>query len=282
MVTGANSGIGKITAMELAKQKAKVVMLCRNKEKAEKARQEIYKVSGNTDIHLLLCDLSSQQQIHDTVDEFRRRFNALDVLINNAGIIAGNERQETVDGFELTFAVNHLAPFTLSLLLLDLLRHSEAGRIITVSSEAHRFARFDMEDLQLRHHPYSGLNAYCISKLCNIWFTRQLAALTSRSRLSVNCLHPGFVSSNFGNSASPAFRALLTLSQPFSISNEKGATTTLYLAGREAPSQVSGEYFKNKKVKKPSKAALNDAYAEELWEKSAALTHLELHKVSLA
>lgn len=282
MVTGANSGIGKITAMELAKQKAKVVMLCRNEEKAENARQEIYKVSGNTDIHLLLCDLSSQQQIHESVEEFRRRFNALDVLINNAGIIAGNERQETVEGFELTFAVNHLAPFTLSLLLLDLLRHSEAGRIITVSSEAHRFARFDMEDLQLRHHPYNGLNAYCISKLCNIWFTRQLAALTSRSRLAVNCLHPGFISSNFGNSASPAFRALLTLSQPFAISNEKGAATTLYLAGREAPAQVSGKYFKNKKIKKPSKAALNDTFAEELWEKSASLTHLELHKVSLA
>ncbi|WP_017731689.1 SDR family oxidoreductase [Nafulsella turpanensis] len=282
LVTGANSGIGKITAIELAKQKARVVMLCRNEEKAEKARQEIYKVSGNTDIHIILCDLSSQQQIHDAADEYRRRFTSLDILINNAGIIAGNERLETADGFELTFAVNHLAPFTLTLLLLDLLRHSEAGRIITVSSEAHRFARFDMEDLQLKHHPYSGLNAYCISKLCNIWFTRQLAALTSRSKLSVNCLHPGFVASNFGNSASAAFKALLILSQPFAISNEKGAATTLYLAGSEAPEHISGHYFKDKKIKKPSKAALNDAYAEELWEKSAALTRLELHKVSLS
>lgn len=281
LVTGANSGIGKITAMELAKRKARVVMLCRNLRKAEEAREEIFRQSGNKNVHILLCDLSSQKQIHQAAETFENIYRSLDILVNNAGILPGNKREETEEGIEKTFAVNHLAPYSLSLLLLGLLRKSSAGRIITVSSEAHRFARFDINDLQLRHHPFNGFNAYAISKLCNIWFTRRMAALTSGSNLSVNCLHPGFVSSNFGKGSSPLYKAAIALSSPFSISSKKGAQTPVFLATSEEGLLLSGQYFKNKKVKKPSKAALNDAYARAMWEQSAALTQLDIHKVTL-
>lgn len=281
LVTGANSGIGKITAIELAKQKARVIMLCRNLLKAEEAREDIFRQSGNMNVHILLCDLSSQRQIQEAAETFEKTYRSLDVLINNAGVILGNKRQETEDGIEKTFAVNHLAPYSLSLLLLELLRKSPAGRIITVSSEAHRYARFHMDDLQLRRHSFNGLNAYAISKLCNIWFTRRLAQLTSGSNLLVNCLHPGFVGSNFGQGASPLFKTLLKLSSPFAKSNLKGAETSVYLATSSEVQNISGKYFKEKKVKKPSQAALNDAFAQELWQQSADLTHLDLHKVTL-
>ena len=281
LVTGANSGIGKITAIELAKRKARVIMLCRNLLKAEEAREDIFRQSGNMNVHILLCDLSSQRQIQKAAEDVEKKYRSLDVLINNAGIISDNKRQETVDGIEKTFAVNHLAPYSLSLLLLDLLRKSPEGRIITVSSEAHRFARFHMDDLQLKNHSYNGLNAYAISKLCNIWFTRRLAQLTSGSNLMVNCLDPGFVGSNFGNGASPVFKTLLKLSSPFAVSNLKGAETSVYLATSEEVRTTSGKYFKNKKEKKPSQAALNDAFAQQLWEQSARLTQLDLHKVTL-
>lgn len=281
LITGANSGIGKITARELAKQQAIVVMLVRNMEKGQKAREEIYKVSGNKNVHLLLCDLSSQQQVHEAAEQFQQQFQKLDILINNAGVILGNKRQESEDGVEMTFAINHLGHYSLSLLLLDLLKQSPTGRIITVSSESHRRAHFHINDLQLKEHPYNGYNAYCISKLCNIWFTRHLATLTKNSNLSVNCLHPGFVSSNFGKNTSLLFKFFIKALSPFSISPEKGAETNLYLAKEDKVQGVSGHYFLNKKIKKPSRAALNDHYAAELWKQSAELSNLDIHKVTL-
>lgn len=282
LVTGANSGIGKATAMELAKQQARVVMLCRNKEKAWRARKEINKASGNKNIHILLCDLSSLEQIHAAADQFQQQFEGLDILINNAGILLGNNRQETIDGFEKTFAVNHLAPYTLSLLLLDMLKKSSAGRIITVSSEMHRYARYDINDLQLKHHSYNGLNAYSISKLCNIWFTRHLSHLVSGGNLTANCLHPGMVNSNFGKGSGPFFKFFIKLASPFSASPKKGARTPVYLATSPEVQNVSGKYFVNKKRKLPSKDALNDHCAQRLWEQSASLTQLDIYKVTLS
>jgi NAD(P)-dependent dehydrogenase (short-subunit alcohol dehydrogenase family) len=281
LITGASSGIGKFTAMELAKREARVIMLCRNLQRAEEAREDIFRQSGNQNVHIMLCDLSSQKQIRKAAETFEHTFRSLDILVNNAGILLDNKREDTEDGIEKTFAVNHLAPFSLSLLLLELLRKSSAGRIITVSSEAHHFARFHMDDLQLKNHSFNGLNAYAISKLCNIWFTRHLAWLTSGSDLMVNCLHPGFVASNFGRTSSPVFKAAIALSSPFAISSMKGADTPVYLATSAEVLSISGQYFKNRKVKKPSQAALNDEYARTLWEQSAALTDLNLHKVSL-
>lgn len=282
LITGANSGIGKVTARELAKQQARLVMLVRNKEKGEEAREEIFKISGNKNVHLLLCDLSSQQQVHEAAEQFQQRFQKLDILINNAGVILGNKRKESEDGIEMTFAINHLGHYSLTLLLLDLLKQSPTGRVISVSSESHRRAHFHIHDLQLKEHPYNGYNAYCISKLCNIWFTRQLAALTKNSNLSVNCLHPGFVSSNFGKNTSPLFKFFIKALSPFSTSPEKGAETSLYLAQEDAIQNVSGHYFKNKKIAKPSRAALNDQYAVELRKQSAELSKLDIHKVTLS
>lgn len=253
LITGANSGIGKVTAMELARQKAQVVMLCRNRRKAENARKEIFKISGNEDVHILECDLSSQEQIHAAAEQFRDRFEQLDVLINNAGILAGNDRQITPEGFEKTFAVNHLAPYTLSLLLLDLIKESSSGRILTVSSEAHRFARFDPETLHPEPRFFSGLNDYAFSKLCNIWFTRQLARLTEAGSLTVNCLHPGFVASGFGKNSSPLYSAVLNLSSPFAVNSLKGAKGTLYLAGSPEVKNISGKYFKKQSKSFPPK-----------------------------
>lgn len=279
LITGANSGIGKVTALELAKQQARVVMLCRNKQKAEDAHREIVQESGNKDVHILLCDLASQKDIREAAEKFKQKFTSLDILINNAGVILGKERQLTPDGFEKTFATNHLGPFSLSLLLLAPLMQSSEGRIINVSSEAHRYARFDMGDLQLKHRPYNGLKAYSISKLCNIWFTRQLAQYCRHTNLMVNCLHPGFVASNFGRRSSLLSKVFIKLSRPFAVSPEKGAETSLYLAVNDDIRHITGAYFKNKKPVAPSKDALNDHYARELWQQSKALTGLELNKL---
>lgn len=282
LITGASSGIGKITAMELARQRARVVMLCRNPEKAEQAREEIFRITGNEEVHILICDLSVQDQIHAAAEHFRQRFDQLDILINNAGIITGRELQLTEDGFELTFAVNHLAHYTLTLLLLDLLKISNSGRIINVSSEAHRFARFDSQDLEPDNRLFPGANNYAFSKLCNIWFTRQLSKLMAGSSLTVNSLHPGFVASGFGKNSTAFYRAVLKFSSPFAVNSIKGAKGSLYLATSPDVKNISGKYFKKNKRKLPSKDALDDHLALQLWEKSAALTNLDIHKVVLS
>jgi NAD(P)-dependent dehydrogenase (short-subunit alcohol dehydrogenase family) len=279
LVTGANSGIGKYTALELAKQQARVIMLCRNFQKAKIAHTEILKISGNPDVHILLCDLSSQEQVRQAAAKFRQEFSSLDILINNAGIIMGNKRKETEDGIEKTFAVNHLSHFMLTLLLFDLIKQSHDGRIITVSSESHRNTFYDIEDLQLKHHLYFGYRAYGISKLCNIWFTRQLAQRCAGSNIMINCLHPGFVASDFGKSSSPIAKAIIKILQPFAISPRKGAETSLYLATNDEVRHSSGLYFKDKKPVKPSKKALNDEPALQLWKQSEALTGLSAEKL---
>ncbi|GAG77020.1 unnamed protein product, partial [marine sediment metagenome] len=147
IVTGANSGIGKATAMGLAKMDATVVMLCRNKERGEEAQKEIIDLTGNTNVDLMLCDLASQKEIHSFVSEFKSKYQNLHVLINNAGIMT-SKRNQSVDGYEMNFAVNHLAPFLLTNLLLDILKNSAPSRIINVGSAAHRFGKMDFDDLQ--------------------------------------------------------------------------------------------------------------------------------------
>lgn len=279
LITGANSGIGKVTSLELAKQQARIVMLCRNKQKAEAARQEIILATNNRDIHIIICDLSSQQQVKEAAETFRQQFKTLDILINNAGIILGEERQETEDGIEKTFATNHLGHFMLTLLLIDLIKQSQEGRIITVASEAHRYAFYDIHDLQLKQHFYVGYNAYGISKLCNIWFTHRLAKLCAGSKLMINCLHPGFVASNFGKSSSTLSQVSIKLLQPFAISPKQGAATSLYLATNGPVRHSTGLYFKKKKPIKPSKKALNEAHALLLWKQSEELTGLDTEKL---
>jgi len=272
LITGANSGIGKVAATHLAEMNAQVVMLCRNRERAEEARNEIIHQTGNTNIFILLADLSDQKQIFGVAREFCRMFEHLDILINNAGII-DHGRTLTPDGLERTFAVNHLGAFLLTNLLREPLENATSARIITVSSEAHKFADLDIDDLQLERG-YYPLKAYANSKLCNVLFTKALDKRLRRtaSNITANCLHPGAVATTFGDKGSIWFRLIWLLSKPFLISPEDGAKTILHLATDESVANVSGEYFKISNV---SNSASNEHLAEELWERSAELTSLK-------
>jgi NAD(P)-dependent dehydrogenase (short-subunit alcohol dehydrogenase family) len=198
LVTGANSGIGKATVMGLARQGATVIMVSRNAAKGEAARDELRAKSGNSAIDLLLADLSSQQSIRQLAENFKQRYTQLHVLINNAGGYY-MKRQESPDGLEMTLAVNYLAPFLLTNLLLDTLKASAPARIINVSSTAQASNFIDMDDLQATKH-YSGGRAYGQSKLAEVLFTYELARRLQGTGVTANCLHPGFVASNFGQS----------------------------------------------------------------------------------
>ncbi|MEM9831072.1 MAG: SDR family oxidoreductase [Bacteroidota bacterium] len=274
VITGANSGIGKVTAEKLAKQGTRVVMLCRNEEKAERAKEDILRVCGHNRVDIVLADLASAGQIRAAAEHINEDYPKIDLLINNAGLMTDNKRNTTEDGFEMTFGVNHLAPFLLTQLLLDKVIASERGNIINVSSEAHRFASFDLTDLQYERRKYNGLKAYCSSKLANILFTRELSRRLP-THVVTNALHPGAVASNFGSGVSSFFGIIFKLAKPFMISAEEGAETSIYLATSDEGWTVSGKYFKEKKAVKPNKDASNDYNAHRLWEISEELLQIE-------
>ena len=235
MITGANSGIGKTTAKGLARLGATVVLVCRNKEKGNKALEEIKSETGNDKIDLLIADLSSQKSIRDLASNFKTKYAKLDVLINNAGVYR-NKRTLTEDGIETTFAVNHLAPFLLSNLLLDELKASPSSRIIIVASGLERQGKINFDDLQCENG-YSGFGAYNQSKLANVLFTYELARRLEGTGITVNCLQPGFVRTNLIRE-----RRLVTfLLKPLQITPEKGAETSIYLASSAEVEGVSGK-----------------------------------------
>lgn len=272
-VTGANSGIGLETARELARRGHEVILICRSRERGEQARKELVKDTGNAAIHLELCDLSLMKDIHRFGPEFAERYPRLDVLINNAGTIF-NERQETEEGLERTFALNHIGYFLLTHYLLPCLEQAPEARIVNVSSEAHRMAKIPMDDLQYEKG-FQKWRAYGDSKLYNILFTRALARKVKAKGITVNALHPGVVNSNFGKQLSGFLKFLLPLFRPFMISSEKGAATSIYLADAAGVKGITGEYFAKKRSKKTSKAAYDKELAEQLWEKSLAITGIE-------
>lgn len=276
LVTGANSGIGKVTARELAKRGARIIMLCRNEEKAEKAKEDILKVCGHKRVDIVLADLSSLADVRQAAAQINAAYPKIDILNNNAGLIMGNKRKTTRDGFEMTFGVNHLAPFLLTYLLLDKVMESSHGRIINVSSEAHRIARLDFNNLQYEKG-YSGLKAYALSKLCNILFTHELSKRLQGTHVVTNALHPGGVASNFGTGVNGFFSLILKLSRPFMDSAEEGAETSIYLATSKEGAHASGLYFKNKKPIKPSKTAMSDFNAQRLWEASEKLLDIQFN-----
>src|SRR6266571_796457 len=195
MVTGANSGIGKATALALAQMGATVVMVCRDRARGEEARSEITTKSRKNAVDLLQADLSSQQSIRQLVEHFKHRYTQLHVLINNAGA-AFTGRRETVDGLEMTFAVNYLAPFLLTNLLLDVLKASAPARIVNVSSNSHEAGYIQMDDLQAEH--YRSMRVYGQAKLAVVLFTYELARRLQGTGVTDNCLHPGFVATHFG------------------------------------------------------------------------------------
>ncbi len=273
LITGANSGIGKATALGLARMGAMVVMVCRDRTRGEKAQREIKMASGNHAVDLLLADLSSQQSIRQLADTFRQRYTHLHVLINNAG--AGfTERRESIDGVEMTFAVNYLAPFLLTNLLLDALKSSAPARIINVDSDNHRFVPLDMHDLQLKHR-YGFLRAYSRSKLALLLFTYELARRLHGTSITVNALEPGPTATTFGQKdAGPVARTLLRLLSSRFGSPEKGAQTPLYLASSPEVETITGKYFVKSLPRRSSTLSYDESLQRQLWEESAKLVNL--------
>jgi len=264
MITGANAGIGKIAALELARQGATIVMVCRSRERGEAAQREIKQASGNNQVDLLIADLSVQADIHQLASEFKQKYERLDVLVNNAGAIF-DQRQETADGLELTFALNHMGYFLLTNLLLDVLKASAPARIINVSSDAHRRGSINFDDLQ-HEKSYSGFPVYSESKLANVLFTYELARRLEGSGVTANALHPGFVNTNFGSTMSsiPAF-FIGIISRLFAMSPEQGAETIIHLASSPEVEGITGKYFVEKKATRSASESYDEVVAKRLW-----------------
>ncbi len=273
VVTGANSGIGRATAERLAQTGNKVILVCRNPQKGKKAIIEIGKATKNNKLELFLCDLSSHQSIREFATKFRNQYGAIDVLVNNAGGIFG-ERILTEEGREYTFALNHLGYFLMTHYLLDLLKQPDQARIVNVASDAHRATKMDFDNLE-GEKKYKQMTAYALSKMCNILFTRELAVRLQGTNIITNCLHPGVVATNFGNSGGGFLKNLLPMARKLMINSDKGADTSVFLALAPEVEKISGEYFAKMKVKKSTKDAANMDYAKRLWARSLQLTGIE-------
>ena len=274
LITGGTSGIGKAAATALAGMGATVVITGRNEERGKRALQEIREESGNDGVELILADLTVQDEVRRLAEELRERHNQLEVLVNNAGLVL-SERTETPDGIETQLAINHLAPFLLTNLLLDLLKESAPSRIVTVSSDAHRWARIDLDDLQSRKR-YRGMQVYGKTKLANIMFTYELAERLEGTGVTANCMHPGGVNTNFGNNQGGPMNLLFRLFKPFMRSSEQGADTLIYLASSPEVEGMTGKYLADRKVKAASDAAYDETTRKRLWEASEELTGLKV------
>jgi retinol dehydrogenase-14 len=272
LITGATSGIGKATAMGLANMGASVAMVGRDRDRGEAVMAEIKEGSGNGSVDLMLADVSSQEEIRRLADEFKEAYPRLDVLINNAGVFL-SKRITTVDGMETTFAVNHLAYFLLTNLLLDLLKASAPSRIVNVSSGAQSNGTIDFDDLQ-GEKGYKGTKAYSQSKLANVLFTYELARRLEGTGVTANCLHPGAVKTNFGSGSSGVFGFMVRALRPLMISPEKGAETSIYLASSPEVEGLSGRYFVKKAEARSSDVSYDERIARRLWDVSAELTNL--------
>ncbi|MDX2052597.1 MAG: SDR family oxidoreductase [Polyangiaceae bacterium] len=266
LITGGNAGIGRETARALARRGARVYLTSRVFAEGERVARAIEAECGGK-VGVFVLDLASFASIRSMAAEFLERCPSLHVLINNAGAVL-TERRETREGFEMTLGVNHLGHFLLTQLLLERLRASAPARIINVASDAHHRAPggLDFEDIQSRHR-YNGWFAYCRSKLANIYFTRSLARKLEGTGVTVNALHPGFVSTKFGADGDTRglIRLGIRLAQPFAISVEKGAQTTIYCASEPRLRDISGAYFAKCREVAPSRAARDPLAADRLW-----------------
>ena len=271
VVTGANSGIGEETALSLAKLGATVILLCRNYERGNIALKNIISESNNKNVELMLCDLSSQNSIFDFTSKFKNKYDRLNVLINNAGILL-NKRTISVDGIENTFAINHLGPFILTNSLLNLLKSSSPSRIINVSSSAHYRTNFDVDNLQ-GEKKYSSFDAYCKSKLYNVLFTYELSRKLAGSNVTVNCLHPGFIPTNLFANSSFFYKAIVKILSPILIDAKSGSKTSTYLATSKDVENITGKYFVKCKPKKSSKISYDKSTSKNLWNISEKLVN---------
>jgi NAD(P)-dependent dehydrogenase (short-subunit alcohol dehydrogenase family) len=282
VVTGANSGLGKETALGLAKLGARVVMICRSRERGEAARAEIVAASGNQSVDLLLADLSAQASVRRLAQEVEATYPRLDLLVNSAGGVFMT-RATSADGIEYSLALNHLGPFLLTNLLLDRLKASAPARIVNVTTRLGNNIAIDFDDQQFEKRRYSGFQAYSETKLAGMLFTYALARRLEGTGVTVNCVHPGVFKSNFGSEGMPAvMRVLNVVVRPFMAEADEAAARVLYVATAPELAGVSGKYFGDKAEMTSPKQSYDVAAQERLWEISERLTGLVTSSASPA
>ncbi len=267
VLTGATRGIGRAAAIELARRGAEVALVGRESERVKAVAGDAMAAGGGAPVHQHVADLALMSNVRMLADEVRGRYDHIDVLVNNAGALFAS-RRETSEGFEQTFALNHLAPFLLTNLLRDRLA---GGRVVSTASDAHQSGRLDLDDLE-SEKSYSAMRVYGTSKLCNILFTRELARRAPE--LHANCFHPGVVRTGFGKNDNGVWKVLTTLGAPFFRSPERGARSLVWLALSDEAAPLTGEYIEDEKVVAPSAQAQDETLALSLWERSAQLVSL--------
>jgi retinol dehydrogenase-12 len=274
VVTGATNGIGRVSARALAKLGAKLFLVARDPQRAEETCAEIARETPRADVRIILADLSSQAEVRRAAADFLATGEPLHVLLNNAGVTQLT-RSETVDGIETTFAVNHLAYYLFTRLLLERIRASAPARIVNVASDAHRFGGpLDFDDLGSAKK-FSWMAVYGRSKLANILFTRELARRLEGTGVTVNALHPGAVRTGLGmNNDAPFMKLLVALARPFMRSPERGAETSIWACSAPELAKVTGRYFSDRREREPNAIAQDDAAASRLWDVSARLVNL--------
>jgi len=273
VISGATSGIGESAALTLAGQGARIVFIARDRARGEATLAKLNAKAPGQAHQVHYADLSLLAEMKRVAAEIAASEPRIDVLINNAGA-AFSERQVTADGFELTFALNHLSYFVLTAGLRERLLGSAPARIVSTSSDAHRGMKIDLDDLQTAKN-YSSIKAYGRSKLENILFTRELARRLRGTGVTANCLHPGVVATRFGHESGGVIQPVLKAIQVFAITPEKGADTIVYLATSPDVANISGQYFYKRKIATPTAPARDDRAAAALWEKTAEITGID-------
>ncbi len=273
LITGATNGIGRVTAVQLARMGAELFLIYRNNARAHETLAEIRNKTGNENVHLIHADLGSQNQIRQAAAEFLATGRPLHVLINNAGL-GNTQRLVTEDGIEMVFAVNHLAYFLLTMLLLDRIKQSAPARIVNVASEAHRFGTVNFDDLGGEKR-YSTFGAYGQSKLANILFSYELARRLAGTGVTVNCLHPGGIASGLWTNNGPLAQFVMRVGKLFLKTPEQGAQTTIYLASSAEVEGATGKYYANCREKNSNKESYDLGVARRLWDISEQMTGLK-------
>lgn len=273
MVTGATSGVGRAAATALAREGAELFLVARNRDRAERTVEEITRETGNPTVEVILSDFAQLGQVRKAAQQFLDLQRPLHVLLNNAGVIH-TRRRETVDGHEEMFAVNHLAPFLLTSLLLEPLRRGAPARVVNVASDAHRYAgEIDLDDLQAESG-YRAMRVYGRSKGANLLFTCELARRLEGSGVTVNAMHPGFVGSGFGTNNGRLGRWVMGATRPFARTPERGADTAVWLCVDPALEGRTGGYYVDRRPREPRSWASDPQMAQRLWEASEHLTGL--------
>lgn len=267
LITGGNAGIGLATAIGLAQMGTRVVIVSRDRKRGETAVTQIKQAANTEHVDLLVADLSAQTQIRQLAAEFKQRYDRLDILVNNAGVIP-QTRQETKDGYELQFAVNHLAYFLLTNLLLDLLKASAPARIVNVSSQVHAWAKLNFADLQ-NAQGYDPTGVYGQTKLMNVLFTYELARRLEGTAVTANCLHPGVIATNLNAAYMGRSQGTASLDQLI-----EGAQTSIYLASSLEVEGITGQYFSHQRAQRSADISYDEAVAVKLWQISAEMTGL--------